>query len=258
MEKSLPSRMKLKGKWLLFPGLDLNTRCRYRSLPRFFRRGPIDTLDAGCGNGALAYAAYALGNHVLGVTSVPEQVYKAQELFSAIGADRNRLRFEVCDLYNLPQLDQKFDQIICSETLEHIKQDQLIIHHFYEALRPGGVLHLCCPFALHPENKLGRIDSPEDGGHVRDGYTLSSYQTLLRPVGFEIVRSLGLGIPLLLKADRYIRAVRNRAGDLIALPLFLLTLPLQLMDYIDPTTPLSIYVQAVKPSERTASRASNI
>ncbi len=60
--------MRLWLKWMFFPGLDLYTRGRYRFLPRFFIEGSVRTLDAGCGNGALAYAAYRRGNEVLGVT----------------------------------------------------------------------------------------------------------------------------------------------------------------------------------------------
>lgn len=162
-------RLKRLGKRLLFPGLDLNTRCRYRHLPQHFRK----------------------------------------------------------NLYDLISIDQQFDQIICSETLEHVRQDALIIRHFHGILRPGGVLHLCSPFALHPRHHHGRVDNPEDGGHVRDGYTLESYQALLQPVGFEIVKQVGLGL---------------------ALPLFLLTWALQLLDLPNPKVPFSLYVQAVKSS----------
>ncbi|MBI1748976.1 MAG: class I SAM-dependent methyltransferase [Acidobacteria bacterium] len=240
-------KVKLWVKWRLFPGLDLATRCRYRHVSRFLASGPIDTLDAGCGNGALSYAAYLHGNRVIGVTKDPNQVRAARALFSAVGTDPKRLSFEVCDLYDLPKLDRSFDQIICSETLEHIRQDDLVIRNFYEVLRPGGVLHLCCPFALHPEHHLGRVDGPEDGGHVRDGYTLASYRTLLEPAGFQLVCKIGLGSQRLTQLDRFLRNIRNRTGDLAALPFFLITRRLQQLDALNPPVPYSLYVQAVKP-----------
>ena len=96
-------RIRLWGKRLLFPGLDLHTRSRYRFLTRYFREGPIDTLDAGCGNGALSYAAYLRGNRVLGVTMDSLQVEKADEYFSFLGTDPIRLKFKVCNLYDLPR-----------------------------------------------------------------------------------------------------------------------------------------------------------
>lgn len=239
-------RIKLWCKWLLFPGIDLNTRCRYRFLPRFFRSGSIDTLDAGCGNGALSYAAYKLGNRVLGVTFNQTEVDKARALFDLIGTDKGRLRFELCNLYDLPKVQRKFDQIICSETLEHIARDQEIVRIFYEMLKDGGVLHLCCPYALHPDHSLGRVNGPEDGGHVRDGYILESYQALLEPVGFKIVRNFGVGTPFLQKLDRAVRYLRIKWGDIGALPLFILIWPLLGFDSLNSKLPFSLYVQAVK------------
>lgn len=240
------TKLTLLAKWLLFPGLDLHTRCRNRILPRFFRPGPIDTLDAGCGNGALAFAAYKTGNRVLGVTYSSKETEKALALFSFLRTDPARLTFQTYNLYDLPKLGRQFDQIICSETLEHIRQDQLVVRHFYNLLRQGGILHLCCPYALHPEHHLGRTDNPEDGGHVRDGYTLESYRALLEPAGFELVKSAGLGSPLFVQLDKAIRYLRNKGGDALALPLFLLSWPLQLFDFLDPPAPFSLYVQAVK------------
>jgi hypothetical protein len=129
------------------------------------------------------------------------------------------------------------------------KQDHIVIQHSFDVLRPGGVLHLCCPFALHPDHHLGRVDGPEDGGHVRDGYTLQSYQSLLEPVGFLIEKSIGLGTPFLRQLDKPIRQLRNLGGDGVALPLFMLTWPLLLLDSLNPAVPYSLYVQAVKRPE---------
>jgi len=239
-------RIRLWGKKILFPGLDLHTRSRYRLLSKYFREGNIDTLDAGCGNGALSYAAYRRGNRVLGVTMEPTQVEKDNEYFSFIGTDSERLKFEVCNLYDLPRIHQTFDQIICSETLEHITQDKLVVQYFYDKLREDGVLHLCCPFSEHPGNK-GRVCTDESvGWHVRDGYNLESYRALVEPVGFQIVKSAGFGSPLLVRLSNVIQPVSSRKGATFALPLFLLTWPLQLLDYQNPAVPISLYVQCVK------------
>jgi hypothetical protein len=44
-------RIRLWGKRLLFAGLDLHTRSRYRFLTRSFSEGPIGTLDVGAAMG---------------------------------------------------------------------------------------------------------------------------------------------------------------------------------------------------------------
>src|SRR5690349_13312835 len=53
----LIGHLKKHLKRLLFPGLDLHARCRYRWLPPLFCAGPIETLDVGFGNGAFSLAA---------------------------------------------------------------------------------------------------------------------------------------------------------------------------------------------------------
>src|SRR5207244_2792939 len=156
-----------------------------RFLPRFFREGPLETLDAGCGNGALTLTACRKGNRVLGVTLDEDQIRRNREFFARFGGVRTGLmQFEVCNLYDLRKLSRRFDQIICSETLEHISRDAEMVAIFHDLLQPGGILHLCCPNAMHPGHRLGRTNEPEDGGHVRDGYTWESYASLLEPAGF--------------------------------------------------------------------------
>ncbi len=239
----------LKGwvKWLLFPGLDLHTHCRKRFLPRFFRAGPLETLDAGCGNGALSLEACRKGNRVLGVTLDQDQILRNREFFTRWGGTgRERLEFTVCNLYDLCRLGRKFDQIICSETLEHIARDGEVVAIFHQLLNPGGVLHLCCPNARHPEHNLGRVNGPEDGGHVRDGYTWESYRALLEPAGFRIEAQAGLGSSQLLALDRFVRGIRGRFGEAAALPLFLVAWPFTLLDRLNPPVPYSVYVQAIK------------
>jgi SAM-dependent methyltransferase len=241
-------RLKLAVKRAFFPGLDLHTRCRYRFLPRLFRTGELETLDAGFGNGALSYAAYRGGSRVLGVGLGSREFTDTTALFQYMGIPPESVEFKSMNIYYLRQLERKFDQIICSETLEHIKRDREVVQMFADLLNPGGRLILCCPHALHPMHNLGRTDEPETGYHVRDGYTLESYQSLLEPAGLRIARCVGLGSPLLVWLDNRLRGARHRVGDFWAFPMFLLLLPLTWLDYTDPKVPFSLVVVAEKSS----------
>ena len=73
---------------MFFPGLDLHTRCCYRFLPTLFRSGRMEVLDAGCGNGALSYAAYRRGGRVLRVSCIPREVEDTTALFDAMRIPR--------------------------------------------------------------------------------------------------------------------------------------------------------------------------
>ena len=243
---SFTKQLRFWAKAALFPGLDLNARCRVQFLPAFFTAGPVETLDAGCGNGALSLEAYRRGNRVTGITLDDEQIRRNREFFAMQGTDPERLQFEVCNLYDLSKLGRKFDQIICSETLEHISRDGEVVAGFHAILNPGGVLHLCAPNAMHPGHRLGRVNNPEDGGHVRDGYTYESYRALLEPAGFRVVDEAGLGTPLLVALYAPLRSIRNRLGIAAALPLFLLFWPFTFLDRLNPKLPWSVYVKAVK------------
>jgi SAM-dependent methyltransferase len=234
------------AKRLFFPGLDLHTRCRYRFLAPFLTKGKARTLDAGFGNGALSYAAYRKGSSVTGVSFRQREVDATAAFFRYLGIPRAGVEFRLLNIYDLRNLECKFDQIICSETLEHIARDEHVVRMFADLLNPGGKLLLCCPHAVHPEHALGRENGPEDGSHVRDGYTIESYTKLLKPAGFRIVETVGLGSPLLCRMDRLLRTTRTFVGDFWSMPLFLATLPFTAFDSVNPEMPFSLAVLAEK------------
>lgn len=239
-------RLKLIAKDIFFPGLDLHTRCRYRVLDEFILPGDIDTLDAGFGNGALTYRAFCKGNRVLGVSFAPREIVDTMALFRARGIPADRIELRQMNIYDLRSLHRRFDQIICCETLEHIRRDGEVVQMFAELLNPGGRLLLCCPHALHPEHNLGRTDEPETGYHVRDGYTFESYERILQPAGFRIVQRIGVGSPVVTNLDRGLRWLRHKVGDAGAFPVFLLFLPFMYLDYRNPSMPFSVAVVAEK------------
>jgi SAM-dependent methyltransferase len=232
---------------LVYPGLDLHTRNR-ASLRAYWKKGKRDVLDAGSGNGYFSWLAYESGANVLGVNFNGDQVEKARDfLLGYKKADEARLHFERFSLYDLDKLDRSFDEIICYETLEHIRGDGAVLKQFYRILRPGGALHLCCPYSLHPVHRDSELDANETGGHVRAGYTKDDYSALLKPLGFRIERFVGIGSPGLCRADDVIRRVRMKFGDIVALPLLPFVLPFVWTSRVDPTIPFSLYVKAVKP-----------
>lgn len=53
----------------------------------------------------------------------------------------------VCDITAIPEPDESFDAILCSEVLEHIPEPTRALDEFARLLKPGGVLILTAPFA---------------------------------------------------------------------------------------------------------------
>ena len=231
---------------LIYPGLDLHVRNR-ASLARFWRTGPRRVLDAGSGNGYFSWLAYESGASVVAMNFDAAQAAKAQSfLVGHRGADSARLRFEHRNLYDLASETREFDEIICFETLEHVRRDREVVSQFARLLAPGGILHLCCPNPLHPRHQEEVLDTEERGGHVRAGYSEDDYRRLLEPLGFRIDRVVGIGPMGLYRADALLRSIRARFGDLVAFPLFPLLLPFVWLARDNPNVPFSLYVRAVK------------
>ena len=117
-------------KKLLFPGMNLHARERYRLIPQKF--GPEvapgrSVLDAGCGNGMLSYRAWKRGAKVLGISIKQKEVDGCRAMFNGpYRISENELRFEHVNLLDLAMKGGQFDAIICTEVLEHIRDDRSV------------------------------------------------------------------------------------------------------------------------------------
>lgn len=243
-------------RWLLFPGVNLHARLRDARLPAHFgsaRAGEARlVVDAGCGNGMLAYRSHLKGNRVLALTIKDREIAGCRELFNArLGIDPRALTFEKRNLYDLHLAENSVDEIICTEVLEHLTMDELVCRKFWAALKPQGVLHVTAPNADHPYNRAFPLDPDEKGGHVRSGYTPEDYRTLLEPIGFRIEAVEPLGGPVRQFFNRLIKQLQARFGPAAGIPLFLLALPALAFESRrgERACPFAWYVKAVKTAD---------
>lgn len=252
------NRIREQIKWLLYPGINLHARLRYHTLPSFFGHpAPEENrrfLDAGCGNGMLTYAAYSRGFHARGLSIKADEVARCRRLFNEfLNIPEARLRFDVRNLYDLDESDGIYDEILCSEVLEHLRDDVGVLRKFHQRLRPSGTLHLCVPNANHPDHQAHHLDAAEAGGHVRPGYTESDLGRLLNSVGFEVNTVIGLGGSIRQAFNKHIIELDRHFGWALAFPLFLVAHMFLWADARTPKIPYSIYVRARKtePSPNT-------
>ena len=52
----------------------------------------------------------------------------------------------ISDIINIPEPDQSYDAILCSEVLEHIPDPAKVFPEFSRLLKPNGILILTAPF----------------------------------------------------------------------------------------------------------------
>jgi SAM-dependent methyltransferase len=133
-------------------------------------------LDLGCGDGRLTAELNAA------------QLTAAD--VSRVALERSRRRVPGARVVELdpdaplPFGDGEFDLVLCTETIEHVRDLQLLLSEARRVLRPGGTLALTTPASralIRPPDPL----SP----HLRL-FTRRSLRALLEELGFD-VRSLG-------------------------------------------------------------------
>ena len=170
--------------------------------------------------------------------------------------DYSQLDF-ICDLEKLPFPDNKFDAVICTQVLEHVKEPQLVLDEAFRALKPGGVIYLSAPqgWGIHQQ--------PHD--YFR--FTNHGLQHLFEKSGFnhfDISPSCGyfgyLANRLTVFPKTLFWQIKNRWMRLIMFPLellsyffFVLIFPLMLnaMDSLDRQRDytLNYLVKGVKPAK---------
>jgi SAM-dependent methyltransferase len=144
------------------------------ALRRFVRSlGHVErALDVGCGDGRLTGELDATELTAADVSPV------------ALGRARRRLPdADIVELEPdavLPFEDGSFDLVLCAETIEHVRDVQLLLSEIRRVLRPGGTLALTTPANL----TVGRRPDPLSP-HLRF-FTRRSLRRLLDELGFEL------------------------------------------------------------------------
>jgi SAM-dependent methyltransferase len=143
-------------------------------LRRFVRSlGHVErALDLGCGDGRL--------------TSELDATELTAADVSPVALERARRRLPDARLVELepdgvlPFEDGAFDLVLCTETIEHVRDVQLLLSEIRRVLRSGGVFAATTPAHL----PLGRRPDPLSP-HLRS-FSRRSLRRLLDQLGFEV------------------------------------------------------------------------
>lgn len=110
-------------------------------------------LDIACGEGYGSAALAQTASSVVGVDIAQDAIAHASARYTA-----DNLRFVHGSLTSIPAADAAFDLVVCFETLEHVRDQELAIQEMRRVLRPEGLLIVSTPNrdakdgALHEKN----------------------------------------------------------------------------------------------------------
>ncbi len=154
------------------------------------RKGDI-VLDAGCGFGRHSLEFVSRGATVFSMDMDMESLRKTR--FSLTQMKKHLKGGEVSyivhsgDALNLPFKDESFDRIICSEVMEHVRDDELACRELSRVLKRSGRIAITVPtvFSEHIYNLLTYEYYTSPGGHIRN-YFPGELAAMMRRNGMEV------------------------------------------------------------------------
>lgn len=144
-------------------------------------------LDIGCGVGTIDFYILKLGKEVVGIDISKNGISVAKKNAFNLGFSK-RLKFQILDFSKeLP--NGKFDVIICSEVLEHLKNDTLAVKKIKSILQKDGIIIASSPSQNAPLYRMGMLNKfDREVGHLRR-YTEKSYRRTFEESGLEILET---------------------------------------------------------------------
>ncbi|HEV2826624.1 MAG TPA: methyltransferase domain-containing protein, partial [Pyrinomonadaceae bacterium] len=141
-------------------------------------------LDVGCGSGWLSEYFARLGYQVKGVDISPDLIEMSRERVARVpyGVDHQTpllCEFAVHDI-ELTALDEKFDLVICYDSLHHFQDERAVMRHVAAMLEVGGLL-----FILEGQK-------PDDDSSTADELrsVMREFGTLESPFSTDYLRAL--------------------------------------------------------------------
>jgi len=144
-------------------------------------------LDAGCGEGNIGLFIASYGANVIGVDVSKQSIITCKKKANCLLLSKNAL-FINADLEK-QKFTERFNLITCTEVIEHLNNDKIVLDKFFNWLKADGILFLSTPSKNAPLFKMG-ITKRRDNetGHLRR-YTTKTLTEKLKKIGFTIIET---------------------------------------------------------------------
>lgn len=169
---------------------DLHSHIRWRSIYPFIKSTCSNNyksyvLDVGCGAGTFSIEISIKNPNIkiIGIDINPNSISQGNVLRHKLNLEN--IEFKVVDVNEgLPFKDEFFDVVLLIDVIEHIENHLDVLKETSRVLKVGGKMIISVPTPNYP--KFFGFDFHKEIGHVRDGYTLSEINGLLKKVGMCI------------------------------------------------------------------------
>lgn len=162
----------------------------YRHILAFIDKyavGKKNIIDIGCGVGTLCFYVANKEIEVLGVDISSRAIKACKESSRILGLNK----FAKFEIVNFPEesVSGKFDLVIFTEVIEHLRDDKLALEKIFNMLNKGGIVIITTPSLNAPLYKLGYANSfDEKVGHLRR-YTIESLTKKCETCGFKVIET---------------------------------------------------------------------
>lgn len=148
----------------------------------------MKVLDIGCGIGTIGLYVANKCNEVLGMDISEKAICAAQESSEIL--ELKNASFKAQNFLDADFQD-KFNFIICSEVLEHLRDDKLALNKIWKLMMDNSILFLTVPSKNAPVHRIRKYLFGDDTfdrkvGHLRR-YSKAELIILLETNGFEVI-----------------------------------------------------------------------
>jgi len=176
------SKLAFKIIGLPHIGMRLRARLIINEVKRY-KNKKIKILDVGCGYGIYSFTLSKKGYEVYAIDNSKERINFLQ---------KNGLKnARVMDITKLKYKNKVFDVVICSDVLEHVKNDKKALAELARVLDNKGRLLLTLPY-LSEKN----IKNYKKFGHIKPGYSTADIKNLAGKNKLKIRKMVFYSSPL--------------------------------------------------------------
>lgn len=184
---------KIKG-WLYFRIYRLNLHFDLTLYKRWKWKKYLSknskVLEIGSGGGPWTVELLLRNNEITSVDRAESHLGRLRRKIDSFPLKNKSIKLIKCHAKDFVS-QEKYDQIILFEVLEHIKEDELVVKNLSAMLKLGGQMLISTPSKDH-KVITGEEISEEEGSsgsaHVRKGYSFSDYDKMLSKNGLKVVK----------------------------------------------------------------------